>query len=679
MIFNKKGSFLIFSTFLLCFLMASPASLTAGAGEQDYFDDFERADVAGAIWDSVVLSSGNTAEIDSSVFFSGSRSVKFTFNAANSAYLQKEITSASATAVDLSYRFRIDSTLMGDGDPIYLAALRDENGMIFATFYYTISGGDRYFQVDYRNGDGSWSYGAGTYTYILGSDVWYHLHIKANVDGSEGLSWRINEQNIYTNTADLYASQITYVDVGVVDSEYTSTGSFYLDDVRWNNSTTDVEALDRGRVSLTFDDGLISNYTTLKPILDEYGFKASFYIVTEYQQNGAAYAMTVPNLTELNSQGHQIQSHSHDHVNLTTLNQADRLTSLTTSKTLLEGWGFTVFMFTLPFGAYNDAVLADTLTAGYNMISTTDEGYNNQSIMASKTRIMRIDADIYTPAELNAMIDEAMSKNLWIVLYYHKITGTGPGEVDGDENHTPDELRAVLDHIKNNDYDVALQEAMNAYPETSVQPATVSAAADPASGGAAEFTLKYTDADGHYDLANLYLLINATADKENAVYLRYDKSANLVYLRDDDDMSWGTGYAPGSASVLSNSQVSIDLTTAGFTTNTSDGSEVTLVLPLEFEVTFAGNMNIYLQAEDVHSKSSALTLSGTYDTAVCPSSMDVSGDGSVTPGDALLVLKHYLGTEVLTDPCQIYRADANGDKSITPGDALLVLQAYLGL
>ena len=649
------------------------------AGEQENYDGFERADVVGTVWDSAVLSTGNTAEIDSSVFFSGSRSVKFTFNSANSAYLQKEITSANATAVDLSFRFRIDSTLLADGDPIYLAALRDENGIIFATFYYTISGEDRYFQVDYRNGDGSWNYGAGTKTYIIAENVWHHLHISANTAGSESLSWRVNEQNIYTTATDLYASQVTYLDVGVVDSEYVSTGAMYIDDVRWNNNATDVEALDRGRISLTFDDGLISNYTTLKPILDEYGLKASFYIVTEYQQEGAAYAMTVPNLTELNSQGHQIQSHSHDHVNLTTLNQAERMTSLNTSKNLLEGWGFTVFMFTLPFGAYNDAVLADTLSAGYTMISTTDEGYNNQSIMASKTRIMRIDADIYTPAQLNAMVDEAMAKNLWIVLYYHKISGTGPGMVNGDENHTPDELRAVLDNIVNNGYDVALQESMNLYPETSQSPAAVSASANPTSGGAAEFTLEYTDVDGHYDLENLYLLINETTDRADAVWVRYDKSANLVYLRDDDDMSWGTGYAPGSASVLSNSQVSIDLTSASFALDTSNGSDVTFVLPLEFEVTFAGEMNIYLQADDAHGKTSPLTLSGTYNTAVCPAGMDVNGDGSVTPGDALLVLQHYLGTSLLTDPCSLYRADANGDKSITPGDALLVLQAYLGL
>lgn len=63
----------------------------------------------------------------------------------------------------------------------------------------------------------------------------------------------------------------------------------------------------------------------------------------------------------------------------------------------------------------------------------------------------------------------------------------------------------------------------------------------------------------------------------------------------------------------------------------------------------------------------------------CENNLDINGDGFVTPGDALMVLKHYLGTERLTDACQLKKADANGDDAITPGDALIILQTYLGI
>lgn len=73
------------------------------------------------------------------------------------------------------------------------------------------------------------------------------------------------------------------------------------------------------------------------------------------------------------------------------------------------------------------------------------------------------------------------------------------------------------------------------------------------------------------------------------------------------------------------------------------------------------------------SAGSTENISGVYGL-----SFDINRDGSVTPGDALIVLKHYLGSEVITDPVSLARADANGDGDITPGDALVVLQAYLG-
>ncbi|MGA9298286.1 MAG: polysaccharide deacetylase family protein, partial [Nitrososphaeraceae archaeon] len=37
-------------------------------------------------------------------------------------------------------------------------------------------------------------------------------------------------------------------------------------------------------VILTFDDGYKSQYTTVKPILDKYGYKGTFYVVCNYAQ-----------------------------------------------------------------------------------------------------------------------------------------------------------------------------------------------------------------------------------------------------------------------------------------------------------------------------------------------------------------------------------------------------------
>ncbi len=57
---------------------------------------------------------------------------------------------------------------------------------------------------------------------------------------------------------------------------------------------------------------------------------------------------------------------------------------------------------------------------------------------------------------------------------------------------------------------------------------------------------------------------------------------------------------------------------------------------------------------------------------------DTNGDGRLTPADATVVLKKYVGTGKLTES-QIMAADTNGDGRLTPGDSTVILKAYVGL
>jgi hypothetical protein len=76
---------------------------------------------------------------------------------------------------------------------------------------------------------------------------------------------------------------------------------------------------------------------------------------------------------------------------------------------------------------------------------------------------------------------------------------------------------------------------------------------------------------------------------------------------------------------------------------------------------------------------SSSTNDGTVSVVSCVPGYDMNGDGDVTPGDALIIFKHYLGLEILADSCSLSKADANEDGDITPGDALIVFKEYLGL
>jgi hypothetical protein len=57
---------------------------------------------------------------------------------------------------------------------------------------------------------------------------------------------------------------------------------------------------------------------------------------------------------------------------------------------------------------------------------------------------------------------------------------------------------------------------------------------------------------------------------------------------------------------------------------------------------------------------------------------DIDLDGALTPRDALLALRLFLGTLTGATETQEQTADVDGDGQVTPRDALLILQAFLG-
>ena len=138
------------------------------------------------------------------------------------------------------------------------------------------------------------------------------------------------------------------------------------------------------------------------------------------------------------------------------------------------------------------------------------------------------------------------------------------------------------------------------------------------------FTTTYTDADGWANLKEAYLLIStATTALTNSCYLYYDQNANLLYLRDDTNSSWGTGYTPGSASILENSYIKLDCATITVTGSTNT---LTIKWSITFKPAYSGKLyNTYLSVKDDVDKTVVLTKKGTITVNTTPV------NGTVTP------------------------------------------------
>ena len=128
-------------------------------------------------------------------------------------------------------------------------------------------------------------------------------------------------------------------------------------------------------VILTFDDGYESNYTTLLPILESYGMKATVYMVTN--DIGLPGYLTWDELRDMQERGIEIGSHTANHQPLTEMDRSRQEEEMRLSKLLLEWNGIhTVFSFSYPNGAYDSGMPELLEQNGYLTAVTGDAGLN---------------------------------------------------------------------------------------------------------------------------------------------------------------------------------------------------------------------------------------------------------------------------------------------------------------
>ncbi len=132
----------------------------------------------------------------------------------------------------------------------------------------------------------------------------------------------------------------------------------------------------RSAFSFTFDDGFISQYEHARPILNEFGFPATFYVMPPFLTDslpGIWRYGTWPMFLEMAMEGHEIGSHTMTHPALTTLSPGDTSTpgtilyELYQSRKAIEARvnasipGYKCITLAYPFSDRNE--LVDSLTS----------------------------------------------------------------------------------------------------------------------------------------------------------------------------------------------------------------------------------------------------------------------------------------------------------------------------
>ncbi|HSM58669.1 MAG TPA: polysaccharide deacetylase family protein [Candidatus Sulfomarinibacteraceae bacterium] len=119
------------------------------------------------------------------------------------------------------------------------------------------------------------------------------------------------------------------------------------------------KALPEKPIILTFDDGYLDNYENAFPILQEFGFHGTFFIVTEFVDLQRPGYMTWPMIEEMAAAGMSMEPHSKTHADLSDKPRDTLLWEILGSReTLAAHVGYTPRFFCYPGGRYDEDTIA---------------------------------------------------------------------------------------------------------------------------------------------------------------------------------------------------------------------------------------------------------------------------------------------------------------------------------
>lgn len=146
-----------------------------------------------------------------------------------------------------------------------------------------------------------------------------------------------------------FREQLTYLK----DNGYTTIDFYDL-----SRAITNQTELPEKSIILTFDDGYIDNYENAFPLLVEHGFKATFFIVTDFVDKGRAEYMTWDMIKEMAAAGMRMESHSRNHPDLRTLSRDGLIWELRGSQeTLAAHINYTPRFHAYPGGTYDEETI----------------------------------------------------------------------------------------------------------------------------------------------------------------------------------------------------------------------------------------------------------------------------------------------------------------------------------
>jgi peptidoglycan/xylan/chitin deacetylase (PgdA/CDA1 family) len=160
----------------------------------------------------------------------------------------------------------------------------------------------------------------------------------------------------------------------------------YLHSEEWNTISVEqlLESL-KNRTSLpeksliiSFDDGNQTDYTIAFPLLEKFGFKATFFLTSDFIDKPGH--LSKFQILKMSQAGMEFGTHGKTHKFLSALNEKDLRMELQESKRVLEEiTGKKIDLLSLPGGYYSSKVKRMAQELGYKGICTSKFGLNENN------------------------------------------------------------------------------------------------------------------------------------------------------------------------------------------------------------------------------------------------------------------------------------------------------------
>jgi peptidoglycan/xylan/chitin deacetylase (PgdA/CDA1 family) len=132
-------------------------------------------------------------------------------------------------------------------------------------------------------------------------------------------------------------------------------------------------ALPRKPMVVSFDDGYLGDYTHVRPVLRRLGWPGVLNLAI---QNVGPRNLRARQVRRLIAEGWEVDSHTVDHPDLTTLSGTGVAYELGASRrAIAKRFGVTAEFFCYPYGRYDGRIEAAVARAGYRAATTENEGY----------------------------------------------------------------------------------------------------------------------------------------------------------------------------------------------------------------------------------------------------------------------------------------------------------------